>query len=309
MTRLAALLLLGFLLAFGAPRPASAQIRLDLRDVDLRSYIQLVAEQTGRNFLVDPEVQGTVSVFAPVPVTPASMYEIFLNVLEINGLTILEGEGIDRIVPMHAASGLASGTARAQRGGAYETRVIPVRSGDIVEMYDVLEPLVAPDAILTPIPSAGLIVLSDRTENIARIEALVDRLNSASSRSVETIRLNHGRAADMITVLQAALPPSAATGTIAADAGANAIVVSGPSEFRDRVRSVVVQLDTPQMRPTSRVVRLNFAQATDLAEVIRQSMGAGGEGDAAITIVAEPQSNAILITAQQERIDAISRAI
>ncbi|MCW1931671.1 secretin N-terminal domain-containing protein [Pararhodobacter zhoushanensis] len=307
MTRFAAFLLLGLLLAFGALRPASAQIRLDLRDVDLRSYIQLVSEQTGRNFLVDPEVQGTVSVYAPVPVTPASMYEIFLNVLEINGVTILEGEGIDRIVPMHLASGLAA--ARAQRGGGYETRVIPVRGGDIVEMYDVLEPLVAPDAILTPIPSAGLFVLSDRTENITRIEALIERLNTASSRSVETIRLNHGRASEMITVLQAALPPTAATGTIAADPGANAIVVSGPSEFRDRVRSVVMQLDTPQMRPTSRVVRLNFAQATELADVIRQSMGAGGEGDAAITIVAEPQSNAIIITAPQDRVEAITRAI
>ena len=84
MKRLAALLLVAVLVMTSVTGAVRAQIRLDLRDVDLRSYIQLVSEQTNRNFLVDPQVQGTVSVFAPVPVTPAASYEIFLNVLELN---------------------------------------------------------------------------------------------------------------------------------------------------------------------------------------------------------------------------------
>ncbi|MCA0203884.1 MAG: type II secretion system protein GspD [Proteobacteria bacterium] len=309
MSRLIALFLLCLYLAVGVGHPAAAQLRLDLRDVDLRNYIQLVGEQTGRNFLVDPDVQGSVSVFAPVPVTPAAMYEIFLNVLEINNLTIVEGEGVDRIVPMTAAASLASGAGRVPRPGAYETRVIPVPGGDLTEVYDVVEPLIAPEAVLTPVPSAGLLILSDRSENIGRIEALVARLGQASTRSVETIPLNYARAGEMIAVLQAALPATGGAGTIAADTGANAIVVAGPAEFRNRVRNVVNQLDQPQQRPTSRVVRLSYAQATDLAEVLRQSIGTGGEGEAAITIVAEPQTNSILVTAPRDRVDAIAQAV
>ncbi len=188
-------------------------------------------------------------------------------------------------------------------------RVIPVPAGNMNEVYDALEPLIAAEAVLTPIPSAGLIVLSDRTENITRIETLIARLGEASSRSVETVRLNHARAADLVTVLQSAVPVAEGAGSVAADAGANAIVVSGSSDYRSRVRNLVMQLDQPQQRPSSRVVRLNYAQATELAEVVRQSMGAGGEGDAAITVVAEPQSNAILITAPQNRIESIATAI
>ncbi|MCC0081652.1 MAG: type II secretion system protein GspD [Rhodobacter sp.] len=308
MIRLAALVFFSLGLALATPSAAPAQIRLDLRDVDLRSFIQLVSEQTGRNFLVDPEVQGQVSVFAPVSVTPAAMYEIFLNVLEMNGLTIVEGEGIDRIVPMHAAAGLAARSTSAQQGGAYETRAIPVPAADLNEIYDVVEPLIAPDAMLTPIPSAGLLVLSDRHENIARIESLVQRLTQASSRSVEAIRLNHANAAELLTVLQSATPAMNGA-NLAADAGANSIVVSGPSDYRDRVRAIVRELDQPQVRPTSRVVRLNYAQATELAEVMRQSLGVAGEGESTVTVVAEPQSNAILITAPQERVESIAQAV
>ncbi len=309
MRRIASLLLIALLAVAGAVGPSGAQMRLDLRDVDLRSFIQLVGEQTGRNFLVDAQVQGSVSVYAPVPVTPAAMYEIFLNVLEVNSLTIVEGEGIDRIVPMHVAAGLAPGTAQPQRGGAFETRVIPVTGSDLAEVFDVVQPLIAPEAILTPVPTANLLILSDRRENIARIEALVARLSQSSSRSIETIPLDYADAGELITVLQAAVPPDISGGTIAADTGGNAIVVSGQADYRERVRNVVHQLDQPQLRPTSRVIRLNYAQASELAEVVRQSIGAGGEGDAAITVVAEPQSNAILITAPRDRVEAISVAV
>lgn len=308
MNRLATLALC-LIVAALAPRAGQAQIRLDLRNVDLRSYVQLVSEQTQRNFLLDPSIDGVVSVFAPMPVTPAAMYEIFLNVLELNNLTIVEGEGIDRIVPMSAASGLASTSASPRGGGAFETRVIPVPNGDIDEMLDVVESLIAPEAIVTPIPSAGLIVLSDRRENISRIESVLARLSAASDRAVEAIRLDHARATELLSVLQSAVPPTAGA-SLAADAGANSMVVSGPSEYRNRVRAIVRQLDTPQQRPSSRVVRLNFAQATELAEVVRQSLAStGGEGEAAITIVAEPQSNSILVTAPQDRLDAIVQAV
>ncbi|PWE27783.1 type II secretion system protein GspD [Pararhodobacter marinus] len=312
MNRLAALLIVAVLALTSVAGAVRAQIRLDLRDVDLRSYIQLVSEQTNRNFLIDPQVQGSVSVFAPVPVSPAASYEIFLNVLELNGLAIVEGEGIDRIVPMRAAPGLAPGTTVSRAGGAFVTRVIPVPTEDLAEVFEVVQPLVPPEAILTPVPSAGLLILSDRRENIGRIEQLVARLGQASNRSVETIRLNHAVASELIGVLQTALPSTTGAGSVAADAGGNAIVVSGPSEYRDRVRSVVMQLDRPQVGPTSRVVRLNYAQATELAEVVRESMGGSAEGEGStngVTVVAEPQSNSLLITAPRERMEAIARAV
>lgn len=301
------LLLLAALLA-ALPQSAAAQIRLDLRDVDLRSFVQLVSEQTQRNFLVDPSVSGTVTVFAPTPVAPAAMYEIFLNILELNELTIVEGDGIDRIVPLRDARQLTPGSSRGM-GGAFETRAIAVDASDIDEIMDVVEPLIPADAMLTPIPSAGLLVLSDRRENIARIEALVNRLGSSRDRSVEVIRLNHGRAEELLPVLQAvANPPSGAS--ISSDSSANTIVVSGPSEFRTRMRNVVGQLDLPQQRSVSRVVQLNYADARELAEVVRQSIGAsGGEGPAAITVVAEPQSNAILITAPSDRVESMAQSV
>ena len=67
-----------------APLAAQAQTVLDMRDVELRSFVEIVAQETGRNYVIDPQVSGTVTVVAPEEVSPDAIYEIFRNVLELN---------------------------------------------------------------------------------------------------------------------------------------------------------------------------------------------------------------------------------
>ncbi|MEO1344226.1 MAG: secretin N-terminal domain-containing protein [Pseudomonadota bacterium] len=285
-----------------------AQVELDLRSVELRNFVQIVAEETGRNFIVDPSVSGEVTVVAPAPVTSDTILEVFRNVLELNGLTIVEGEGVDRIVPLSSARNLAS--TGTERGSVFETRVIPVETEDLDQIVEVVLPLLPDDAVFTPVYSSGVFVLSDRRENISRIEALVRRLDISQDRQIEAIRLDHASAEDLVAVIDGLniLPAGA---SISADRRANSIIISGSSEFRSRVRGVVAKLDTPQRRSVSRVVTLSFAEAEPLADVIRQSLPTPGvEGAAvAVTVVAEPQTNSILINAPADQIDSIAQSV
>src|SRR5688572_18341691 len=50
-------------------------VNFDFEDADLRAVIQAVAEFTGKNFLVDPRVQGRVTVVAPTPLTVEQAYK------------------------------------------------------------------------------------------------------------------------------------------------------------------------------------------------------------------------------------------
>src|SRR6056297_1181982 len=302
------------------PQMAVAQLSLDLRDASLRDFVQIVAQSTGRNFILDDRVQGSVTVVAPNEVSPGAIYEIFLNVLELNRLTIIEGDETDRIVPIDVARELAPGAERARRGGDFETRVIALDNAPAQEIAEVVRPLLPGEAVLSVVPEAGLLILSDRRENFQRIARLVDRLDSPTRSAIETIPLRNGKAAEMLGVINALsiTPPGA---SLSADPRSNALIVSGTPEFRDRVRNVVAELDKPQRSVSTEVVRLNYADAEDLADVIRQSFGgqaasAGGDGAAAapttsngITIVAERQQNALIITAPPERIRSIVAAI
>ena len=304
-------LTLAFLVLSGLP--GLAQLSLDLRDASLRDFIQVVAQSTGRNFILDERVQGTVTVVAPNQVSDEAIYEIFLNVLELNRLTIVEGDQADRIVPIDIARELAPGTATARRGGDFETRVISVQNSPVNDIAEVIRPLLPAEAVMSTVPSAGLIILSDRRENFQRIVRLVDRLDAPSRNAIETIALRNGKASEMLGVIQSLkiTPPGS---SLSADARSNALLVSGPPEFRQRVRRIVGQLDKPQRRIATQVIRLNYADANDLVAVITQSFVAaasadGQGGGTATTIVAEPQQNALIVTAPADRIGDIVATI
>lgn len=285
------------------PGVVRAQGALDLRDADLRSFVEIVSEATGRNYVIDPGVRGTVTVLAPENVTSAALYEIFLNVLEVNRLTIVQGVDADRIVPLNTARELSPGGAGA---GIYETRVIQVQHIPVSEVVDVVRPLLPSEAVISTVPNARLIILSDRTGNHRRIQSLISELDQPRSEPIEMIRLRNADAREVLQVIQSmGIVPDGAS--VSVDARSNALLVLGPRDLREQIRILSGRLDAQQNNQQSRVVQINYAQAATLADVVLRSFqgaDSGGTGGQ-IRIVPEPGTNSLLISAPADRMQDI----
>ncbi|OWU81679.1 general secretion pathway protein GspD [Oceanicola sp. 22II-s10i] len=289
--------------------PARAQVSLDLRDADLRSFVEIVSEATGRRFVIEPGVRGTVTVLAPDTLTPDELYEVFLSVLELNRLTIVDGNGADRIVPLGVAKELSAGVPPGLPRG-FETRVIEVNNLPVAEVIEVVRPLLPPEAVLTPVPRSRLLILSDRAANQERIARLIAKLDQPREAPIQMVRLNNANAAEVLAVVQSMdiIPPGAA---VSADRRSNALVISGPPELVEQIRVLAARLDTQRNNTVSHAVGLNYADATTLASVVLQAIEGGGTGaegqpnDGPVRIVPEAQTNTLLITAPRERLDQI----
>ena len=73
--------------------PLTAQQTINLRDADVRAYIQDVSRATGRTFIIDPRVQGKVSVVSERPLGREAYFELFLSTLRANGLVVVPAAG------------------------------------------------------------------------------------------------------------------------------------------------------------------------------------------------------------------------
>lgn len=282
----------------GAAR-AQAEVELDLRDADLRSFVQIVSEATGQGFVLDPQVRGTVTVLAPQGLSSDALYEVFLNVLELNRLTVVQGGSVSRIVPMNVARELAGGKAVPGDASGYETRVIKVNHISLEEVINVVRPLLPSEAVLTPVPAAGLLILSDRGKNHRRITNLIAKLDQPREDTIELIRLNNANAAEMVGVLDT-MGILRGGATVSVDRRSNALIVSGSEEVRQTVRALVRQLDQRGTVTVSQVQQLNYADAAALADVVLRSFADPGESGQLVRIVPEPQSNSLLITAPRD---------
>ena len=291
----------------GSVGPAHAQVKLDLRDADLRGFVEIVSEATGRSFVIDPAVRGTVTVLAPDELSPADLYAVFLNVLELNRLTIVGGSGADRIVPMNVARELSTSPAGAGAGD-FQTRVIEVRNVPLNEIIEVVRPLLPAEAVITPVARSNLLILSDRGQNHVRIANLIARLDTPSERPIEMIRLRNANAGEVLDVIQSMdiVPPGAA---VSVDQRSNALVVTGPEDMRRRLRTLAARLDTERTNITSHAIELNYADATTLADVVLRAItnqtSDTPSQQATIRIVPETQTNTLLITAPQDRVSDI----
>src|SRR5262249_54428058 len=75
------------------------KITVNFVNADIQSVIKAVGQQTGRNFILDPRVNGTVNIVSERPVSRDLLYQIFLSALRVQGFAAVEGDGFTKIVP------------------------------------------------------------------------------------------------------------------------------------------------------------------------------------------------------------------
>jgi len=79
--------------------PASETVTLNFVNAEIDAVVRAVADITGRNFVVDPRVKGTINIVSARPVPRALVYPTLLSALRLAGYAAVESDGIVKIVP------------------------------------------------------------------------------------------------------------------------------------------------------------------------------------------------------------------
>jgi general secretion pathway protein D len=110
--------------------PVSAQHTLNVRDADIRAFVQDAAKVTGRTFILDSRVQGKVSVVTDRPLSRSEYFEIFLSTLRANNLVAIPTtRGAYRIQPADGAASQPSRIgSRGAEGNQLVTEVVRLKS-------------------------------------------------------------------------------------------------------------------------------------------------------------------------------------
>lgn len=300
--------------ASAAPKNAIAQpdkFTLNFADADIRVIIEAVSKYTGRNFIVDPQVKGKVTIISQRPMDAKQIYEVFLSILKVHGYAAVPGKDVIKIVPDANAKQEAIDNMNFRRDSDSDevvTHVIEVKYVDAGQLVPILRPLVPQRGHLAAVPTSNVIIISDSASNIARLVHIINRIDQVTGNELEVIPLQHASAAELLrilTQLDSKDPKGPQERTrMVADERTNSLLISGDKNARLRVRALIAHLDTPvEIGGNTHVVYLRNAVAKDLVPVLTGiSQGkagvavpkpAGGE----IIIQADQNTNALVITA------------
>lgn len=291
-------------IASGAQAQADKQT-INLKQTDILVLIDLVGEITGKTFVVDPRVQGQVTVVSQKPLDKDEIYEVFLSVLRINGFTAVQSGNVVKILP--DANARVEGDLGGDVGAPDElvTRVLPITHLSASEVLNLIKPLMSPTANLSVHSGGNALLVSDRAGNVDRLRQILSRIDTKTSSTVDAIALDHANAAEVAQVIGQLETAETRQGSVVADARTNTLLVSGDPAYRLRARTLVAHLDTPLPGSDStEVIYLRYASAESIMVLIdpiaRSLAGLSNAAEAPnskVSVQHHRETNALIVTA------------
>lgn len=284
----------------------TASIRIE--GGDIRTLVELVSKRTGRNFVIDPSVRAEVTFISGRGITDAELYDAFISILQVHGLSAIETGNITKIVPMNrsiqnVAPIVGGGANPKTNQTAYSdsnknkpvaepkpeagtTPAPPSMAGPNLDFgaYPEAVPSIvpeqsrlqgdAPNVEIDPNLPAGLIQPSSESSYVppSPYDNGLPRL-APDEIVTQVFRLQYVPA---ITA-NATLTPLAGQGDtrVQINQTSNSLIVTGRAQNVARVIELARSIDRPN-NDDFELVNLKYAVATQVAQTLQQLIGAGG---------------------------------
>ncbi len=297
MIRFLATAALAAVLILPSARAAEEEkVTLNFVNADIVSVIKAVGGHTGKNFILDPRVTGTVNIVSEKPVPKDLLYPMLLSVLRTQGYAAVESNGFVKIVPEAEGKTGASPMGEAATkvpGDRIVTRVFLLQNESAMQLVPVLRPLVTANNFVAAYAANNAIVITDYADNVKRIESIIRAIDQPSGGDVQVIALTHASAIDVAQTIKGVVPETVASPTspgtppkaaIAIDPRTNSLLVRGDNPaLLGRIKALAASLDTPGAGAGNiHVVYLRNAEAARIADTLRGLLS-GAEASRAAT--------------------------
>ncbi len=275
----------------------------DYPNAEIADIIKAISELTGKNFIVDPQVRGKITIIAPSRITVAEAYKAFLSALAINGMAVVPSGSFLKI---KTARNAQRDSIETYAGDYFPTsdymitRIIKLKYLTAEAVSKDLRGLPSTNGEMFPYPSTNSLIITDYGSNIERVMKIINYLDVPGfEEQLEVIRIRHAKSkdiADLVTQIitkgesgnrfQPGVPrfrrtaPGADGGSaggtesyslVVSDDRINAIVVVGNKAGIEKIRELIKKLDfrlNPEDSGGVFVYYVRFSEAEQIANTL-----------------------------------------
>ena len=304
------------------------------RDADIKEFINTVSKNINKTIIIDPKVQGLVSVRSYELLDEEKYYQFFLNVLDVYGYTVVEmPNNILKVIPAKRAKSSIvplKNNAEMSLGDELINRVFKLKhllAKNLAPLLRQLNDNSESGSIVHYDPS-NVILITGRAAVVNRLHAIITTLDQPGEAELELYKLNHAVATDIVKLINQVINPVNTTAkqesfnvtTVVADERTNSVIISGDSHIRKKVIQMIERLDHQQdSYGSTKVIYMKYAQASKLLDVLNGVSQGGQSGKTKKTsgksssrnasIKAYDHTNALVITADAKIMKELAQVI
>ncbi len=306
-------------------------VSMDFENVDIRVVIKYISDLTGKNFIIDQNVRGPVTVISPTKIPLDEVYRVFESILEVRGFVTVPSGKVIKISTKKDASkrniAMAVGVKLEHivPEDTIITQLIPLQYADVQKIRTALGQLFSKDASVIAYPVTNTLIVTDISSNIHRLVQIIKELDIPGYETKITVVPIRYAAADTLAaelsqVIEEAgkvpgAPPtprrrqkagqlisSEKNLKIIPDERTNSLIILANDEDTVRVLDLIKRLDVETERSNIHVYFLRNTNAEDMAKVLNTIVSKRKpEGKEGPTLISEDKgTNALIIDASQE---------
>ncbi len=189
------------------------QFTLNFDDADVYTLIQTVFGEILRvNYVVDPRVKGRVTFRAIAPVPAENVLPLMEVILRLNGIGVVEENGLYRIVPIGDISKEPSPVnygrdpEKIKIDGKAVLQVVPITYVQSSEALKLITPFASHNAVLIDVPKGNQLIIVDTDANVKRLLKLIEIFDNEKLRQrkpqIFVYQVQNSKAKDIATTLQ-----------------------------------------------------------------------------------------------------------
>lgn len=335
LNKITACLLIALLLP-SAGSASNGQYSANFNNADIRQFVEIVSQHLGKTILIDPGVQGTISVRSNDTFDKQEYYQFFLSILDLYGYSIITLDNgflkVVRSANVKTSPGTIANSTSPGFGDELVTRIVPLENVPARDLAPLLRQMMDGSSVGNAVhyEPSNVLILTGRASTVNKLLEVIKRVDVIGTEKQQIVHLQYASAEDLSQILNQLVSeshgksqvPALLSAKIVADKRTNSLILSGPDKARQRITALLRTLDVKESEEgNTRVYSLKYAKATNLVEVLtgvseklkddkgktRSPSPSGTNND--ISITADEQTNSLVITADQSTQEKLSSVI
>ena len=264
-------------------------VTLNFEQASLPEFLRVVFESIlSENYLLDPRVNGSVTLHTTRPVTQDTVLPIVEAVLEQNGAALIRDEGMFKVLPFGDAVGAsgspAVGRYPSSRQKGYGIQVVPLQHVAASELEGILAPFVPDGSSLSVDTTRNVLILSGpkyRLDDLLATVRMFD-VDWLAGMSFAMFRLEYADAVSVVEEIETIIdtggdtPLAGIVRVMPIERVNGVLVITHRPEHIEAIQALIKEFDWGLEGAAGRrlfVYELENGKAENIASVLQQIFG------------------------------------
>jgi type II secretory pathway component GspD/PulD (secretin) len=236
------------------PEVMSSSYTVNFNNVPAIEVIRFVSKITSMNFVFNEgDIQFNVTIISEEPITVKNIMSALIQVLRINGLTLLEQDNnliITKSTDVNQIPTIVSGDIPSSENTSSPiiTRVFRIKNASVSSLANIIRPLTSRSALIEVSPETRQLIVTDITTNVEKIGSLLASLDAPHTPlEIDSYEVKNVGAADVIILTNQLLSPFTEGNPLilVPQLETNTIFIVSTPYLIERALSVMEDIDTP----------------------------------------------------------------